>query len=53
VLFRSLDDNDKVLKPKAIWKLERALEQKGDRSGVEEYRARRLRLYPDWQAPAP
>ncbi len=48
-----LDDNDKVLKPKAIWKLERALDQKGDRSGAEEYRARRLRLYPDWQAPAP
>jgi tetratricopeptide (TPR) repeat protein len=48
-----LDDNDRVLKPLAMWKLETALERKGDRAGAEEYREKRLKMYPDWKPPTP
>ncbi|TAE76506.1 MAG: hypothetical protein EAZ65_06965 [Verrucomicrobia bacterium] len=48
-----LDDNDTVLKPKALWKIEQALEKKKDREGAKDYRQRRLELYPDWRPPAP
>jgi hypothetical protein len=48
-----LDDNDRVLKPLAMWKLETALERKGDRAGATEYRGKRLKMYPDWKPPTP
>ena len=46
-----LDDNDRVLKPKAMWKLENALDQKGDKAGAAGYRTQRLQKYPDWKPP--
>ena len=46
-----LDDNDGVLKPLAMWKLEIALDRKGDPAGAADYRKKRLQLYPDWKAP--
>jgi tetratricopeptide (TPR) repeat protein len=46
-----LDDNDRVLKPLAMWKLEIALDRKGDKTAAEDYRSKRLQLYPDWKPP--
>lgn len=44
-----MDDNDKVLKPRALYKLSEALEKKGDKAEAEKYRQERLRKYPNWQ----
>jgi tetratricopeptide (TPR) repeat protein len=46
-----LDDNDQVLKPLAMWKLEGALNAKGDKANAAEYKAKREKLYPTWKAP--
>lgn len=46
-----LDDNDRILKPLAMWKLEGALSRKGDHSTAADYRQKRLQLYPEWKAP--
>ncbi len=47
-----LDDNDKVLKPLAIWKLANALDAKGDKADADKYRETLRRKYPEWKEPA-
>lgn len=46
-----LSDNDRTLKPMLLWKLEKALEKKGDASGTAKYRAERQSKYPEWKPP--
>jgi tetratricopeptide (TPR) repeat protein len=53
VVVELLDDNDKVLKPLALWKLIKALEAKDDKPGAAEYRRQLETKYPDWKPPAP
>lgn len=44
-----LDDNDRVLKPQAIYKVALALEKKADPSGSQEYRMMLKSKYPEWR----
>ena len=53
VVVELLDDNDKVLKPLALWKLIKALEAKDDKPGAAEYRRQLETKYPDWKPPTP
>lgn len=53
VVVELLDDNDKSLKPLALWKLVRALEAKGDKTAAEEYKEQLTKKYPDWKPPLP
>lgn len=53
VVVELLDDNDKSLKPLALWKLVRALEAKGDKAGAEEYKEQLRNKYPGWKPPLP
>lgn len=46
-----LGDNDRVLKPEALWKLENALKKKGDVADAEKYRKERETKFPDWKPP--
>lgn len=46
-----LDDNDRVIKPMAIFKLATALQKSGDNSGAQGYRTMLKSKYPEWQAP--
>jgi tetratricopeptide (TPR) repeat protein len=53
VVVELLDDNDKVLKPLALWKLIKALEAKDDKAGAAEYSRQLEAKYPGWKPPAP
>lgn len=53
VVVELLDDNDKVLKPLALWNLVRALEAKGDKAGAQEYKEQLTKKYPGWKPPLP
>ncbi|MCW1884387.1 tetratricopeptide repeat protein [Luteolibacter flavescens] len=44
-----LADEDRLLKPEVLWKLEQALKKKGDNVDADKYRAERERKYPDWK----
>ena len=47
-----LDENDRVLRPLAMWKYEKALAAKGDTADAEKIRNERVTKYPDWKEPA-
>lgn len=49
--IEQLDDNDRVLKPQALYKAGIALEKKGDPSSAQEYRMMLQNKYPEWKAP--
>jgi tetratricopeptide (TPR) repeat protein len=42
---------DKELKPLALWKLIKALEEQGDKTEAEKYRLQLKTEFPDWKAP--
>lgn len=44
-----MDDDDKVVKPEALYKLAEALEKSGKTSDAAEYRAQLASKYPDWK----
>jgi tetratricopeptide (TPR) repeat protein len=46
-----LSDDDRQLKPEALWKLEQALRKKGDGADADKYRNERTKKYPNWTPP--
>ncbi len=53
VVVQLLDENDKVLRPLAMWKLIQALEAQGKKAEAGEYRGQLEAKYPGWKPPAP
>jgi tetratricopeptide (TPR) repeat protein len=47
-----MDDNDRAMKPEAIYKLIKALEQSNQPESAESYRTKLRTTYPDWTPPA-
>ncbi|MCH7224729.1 tetratricopeptide repeat protein [Haloferula sp. A504] len=44
-----MDDNDRIVKPKALYKLIAALEKAGKSEDAEQYRQQLQSKYPDWE----
>ena len=53
VVVQLLDENDKVLRPLAMWKLIKALEAQGKKAEADEYGRQLETKYPGWKPPAP
>jgi tetratricopeptide (TPR) repeat protein len=46
-----LADDDRTLKPRLMWKLEKALRQRGDAAEADRVRQKRETDFPGWEAP--